>query len=142
MFAGKDDVMFGARYGLLAAAVAFMALCQPAFAEPPSGPGAMSPELLRSMSQKERSDAREERRQALRERWQNMSPEEREAMKQRFRDQRQQVSPKEREARRQELRQRWQNMNPDERQRLRRDFEGANRNGGLGQQSDGHRLRR
>lgn len=130
----EGDVMFAARYGvLLAAAAAFLTLCQPVFAEPPSGPGAMSFEP---------PGEREDRRQALRERWQNMSPEEREAMKQRFRDQRQQGSPEERESRRQALRERWQNMNPEERQRLRRDFEGASRNGGLGQRSDHPRLRR
>jgi uncharacterized protein YbdZ (MbtH family) len=62
------------------------------------------------------------RREALRERWRDMSPEERRAARERLRERDQNVSPEERATRREALRERWRDMSPEERQQLRRDF--------------------
>lgn len=69
------------------------------------------------------------RRQALRERWRNMSPDERREAREKLRESRQNATPEERASRRQALRERWQNMSPEERQQLRQDF-GRGRHGG------------
>ena len=58
----------------------------------------------------------------LHEKWEKMSPEERESMKQKFRERAQNTSPEERQAKRQAMRERWKKMSPEERQRLSDDF--------------------
>ena len=117
--------MFAAGYGLLAATAAYLALCQPAFAEPPPGPGARSPEQVRSM--------RPEERRAAREQWQQMSPEDsaakRQELGQGFQEQRQNAAPGEREERRQALRERWQSMSPEERESMKQRFRDQRRQG-------------
>ena len=60
-----------------------------------------------------------ERRENLRERFSQMSPEQRQQMRQQMREHWQQMPPEQRESRRQELRERWQNAPPEERQRWR-----------------------
>src|SRR6266481_4582694 len=61
-------------------------------------------------------------RKAMREKWENMSPEEREQMREKMKQHWEKMSPEEREARRQEMREHWEKMSPEERGQFKQDF--------------------
>ena len=89
-----------------------------------------------SMSEEERQAARESmrlKRSQMRERWDAMSPEEREAKRADMRQRRESMTPEEREAmreRRQEMRGKRQSMTPEQREEMRqRHSEGRGHHG-------------
>lgn len=83
--------------------------------------GKPSPEM-RDRWQNMSPEERAERRKAMREHWDKMPPEERSEMRRKMKEHWMKMPPEEREARRKAMREHWEKMSPEERDQFKRDM--------------------
>ncbi len=114
---------------LVAAGLA-ISISLPAWADPSDSNQRLTPaerSVMREKWQNMTPEQRSERRQSMREHWKNMPPEERRDLREKMRDRWEKMSPEDREARRGEMRQRWEKMSPEDREQFRNDLGGSTR---------------